>query len=32
MAQIIKASGEVIEISPANGKHFSLKEMQDVVG
>ena len=32
MAQIIKASGETIEVNPSNGKHFSLKEMQDVVG
>lgn len=31
-AKIIKASGEVIEVTPKNGTDFSLKEMQDVVG
>lgn len=32
MAQIIKTTGEVIEVKPAKGKTFSLKELQDIVG
>ena len=31
MAQIIKATGEVIEVAPKNGKVFELEEMQQVV-
>jgi phosphosulfolactate synthase (CoM biosynthesis protein A) len=31
-AQIIKTTGEVIEIEPKNKTDFSLKEMQDIVG
>lgn len=32
MAQLIKANGEVTEVKPANGKTFSLKELQNFVG
>lgn len=31
MAQIIKSSGDIIEIEPKNGKEFSLKELQEIV-
>ena len=31
MAQIIKTTGEVVEVSPKNGKVFELEEMQQVV-
>ena len=31
-AQIIKTTGEVIEVEPNNKSDFSLKEMQDIVG
>jgi hypothetical protein len=31
MAQIIKTTGEVINVSPKNGKVFELEEMQAVV-
>ena len=30
--KIIEPSGQETEIIPKNGKHFSLKEMQDIVG
>lgn len=32
MAQLIKANGETKEVKPANGKTFSLKELQTFVG
>lgn len=33
MAQILKANGDIIEnVMPQKGKHFSLKEMQEIVG
>jgi hypothetical protein len=33
MAKIIKANGEVIEnVQPKKGKHFELKELQEIVG
>lgn len=32
MAQIIKADGAVIDVKPKNGKDFSLKELQSIVG
>jgi len=32
MAQLIKSNGEVTEVKPANGKTFSLKELQTFVG
>lgn len=31
MAKLIKANGEVSEIEPANGRYFTLKEMQTAV-
>jgi|KBSSwiStaDraftv2_1062776.scaffolds.fasta_scaffold3247166_2 hypothetical protein len=31
-AKLFKASGEIIDVKPANGRDFSLKEMQDFVG
>ena len=32
MAQILKANGDIIEnVMPQKGKHFSLKEMQEIV-
>lgn len=31
MAQIIKSSGDIIEIEPKNGKEFSLKELREIV-
>lgn len=31
MAQIIKTTGEVIEVAPKNGTDFSLEEMQEIV-
>lgn len=32
MAQIMKADGSVIDVEPKNGKDFSLKELQCIVG
>lgn len=32
MAKLYKTNGEVIEITPENGKKFTLKEAQDLVG
>lgn len=32
MAQIIKTTGEVIEVAPENGTDFSLEELQTIVG
>lgn len=32
MAQLFKTTGEVIEITPQNGKKFSLEEAQKLVG
>lgn len=32
MGKIIKTSGEIIDFNPANGKEFTLEEMQGVVG
>ena len=32
MAKLITAGGVETEVLPKNGKHFSLKEMQDFVG
>lgn len=32
MAQIIKTDGTRIEVSPKNGKDFSLEELQEIVG
>lgn len=32
MAQIIKTTGEVIEVAPKNGTDFSLEELQSIVG
>lgn len=32
MAKLIKTDGTIQEVVPANGKVFSLKEMQDFVG
>lgn len=32
MAQIIKTTGETLEVSPKKGKHFKLDEMQKIVG
>lgn len=31
MARIIKANGEITEVSPANGKDFKLEELQTIV-
>jgi len=32
MGLLIKSSGETLEVKPANGKNFSLKEAQSFVG
>lgn len=32
MGTIIKTNGEKINVEPKNGKHYSLKEMQNIVG
>jgi hypothetical protein len=32
MAVICKSDGEVIKISPKNGRDFSLKELKEIVG
>ena len=32
MAQIIKTTGEVVEVSPENGTDFQLEELWDIVG
>ena len=32
MAQIIKATGEQIEVEPRNGTDFQLDELQKIVG
>ena len=32
MATIIMTTGEVRDVRPANGKTFSLEELQDIVG
>lgn len=32
MGQIIKTTGETIEVSPKKGKYFSLQELQTIVG
>lgn len=32
MGQIIKTTGETINVSPANGKDYKLKELQSIVG
>lgn len=32
MGKFIKATGEVIEVTPANGKDFSMEELQGFVG
>lgn len=32
MATLIKSTGEEIIVSPAKGKHFTLKELQSYVG
>ena len=32
MAHIIKTTGEVVEVSPKNGKDFSLEELKAIVG
>lgn len=32
MAKIIKADGAIIDVEPKNGKDFSLKELQSIVG
>lgn len=32
MATLIKSTGEEISISPASGKHYKLKELQQFVG
>lgn len=31
MAQIIKSSGEIIEVEPKNGKDFKLEEVKEIV-
>lgn len=31
-ATLYKASGEIVEVTPANGKKFSLKELQGFCG
>lgn len=31
MAQIIKSSGEIIEVEPKNGKDFKIEEVQKIV-
>lgn len=32
MAKIIKANGTIIDVKPKNGRDFSLKELQSIVG
>lgn len=32
MAKIIKVNGAIIDVEPKNGKDFSLKELQSIVG
>ena len=32
MAKIVKASGEIVDISPKNRKDFQLDEVQQIVG
>ena len=32
MARIIRVDGEVIEVEPANGREFTLAEMEKLVG
>ena len=32
MGKFIKASGEITEVSPVNGKDFSMEELQKFVG
>lgn len=32
MTVIYKSNGDIIETSPKNGKDFSLKELQEIVG
>jgi len=32
MARLIKSTGEEIQVTPENGKKFSLKELQSFVG
>jgi hypothetical protein len=32
MAKLFKTDGTVVEVSPKNGKDFSLKEMYDLIG
>lgn len=32
MGKFIKTSGEITEVSPANGKEFSVEELQGFVG
>jgi hypothetical protein len=32
MAKLIKVDGTVTEVSPKDGKHFSLEELQEFVG
>lgn len=32
MAKHIKASGEIVEVKPKNGKDFKLKELNEFVG
>lgn len=32
MAQIIKTTGEIVDITPKNGTDFTLEEMQSIVG
>ena len=32
MGQLIRTSGEVTEVKPANGTDFSLEELQTMVG
>ena len=31
MDRILKANGEILEISPKNGKDYSLEELRDIV-
>ena len=32
MATIVKTNGEEVDVQPKNGRDFSLKEVQDIVG
>jgi hypothetical protein len=32
MGKIYKSNGEVTEVEPKNGKHFTLEELQEIVG